>query len=76
MRAKQDPSFLAQFNGTKTSEFKVVTDEQHHQTALLMQSVVLQLHLRLVTKGVNAGISCICRPYKANVKTVGSVDFE
>lgn len=26
MRAKQDPSFLAQFNGTKTSEYKVVTD--------------------------------------------------
>ena len=46
MRAKQDPSFLAQFNGTKTSEYKVVTDGTG-SSALLMQSVVLQLHLRL-----------------------------
>lgn len=51
MRAKTDPAFLAQFNGASVDKFTVVKMEQEvHQRIRLMQSAVLQLHLRLLQK--------------------------
>ena len=52
---------------------QVVTDgtgSSSDSNAKLMQSVVLQLHLRLVTKGVNyAALAVYTELAKANVKT-------
>ena len=74
MRAKQDPSFLAQFNGTKTSEYKVVTDGTGSSSDSSIDAIGgSTVTSKAITKGVNAALAVYADLAKANVKTVGGV---
>ena len=58
MRAKQDPSFLAQFNGTKTSEYKVVTDGTGSSSDSSIDAIGgSTVTSKAITKGVNAALA-------------------
>ena len=58
MRAKQDPSFLAQFNGTKTSEYKVVTDGTGSSSDSSIDAIGgSTITSKSVTKGVNYALA-------------------
>ena len=77
MRAKQDPSFLAQFNGTKTSEYKVVTDGTGSSSDSSIDAIGgSTVTSKAITKGVNAALAVYADLAKANVKTVGVVSVE
>ncbi|MFR3340619.1 MAG: FMN-binding protein [Lachnospira pectinoschiza] len=77
MRAKQDPSFLAQFNGTKTSEYKVVTDGTGSSSDSYIDAIGgSTVTSKAITKGVNAALAVYADLAKANVKTVGGVSVE
>ena len=77
MRAKQDPSFLAQFNGTKTSEYKVVTDGTGSSSDSSIDAIGgSTVTSKAITKGVNAALAVYADLSKANVKTVGGVSVE
>ena len=77
MRAKQDPSFLAQFNGTKTSEYKVVTDGTGSSSDSSIDAIGgSTVTSKAITKGVNAALAVYADLAKANVKTVGGVSVE
>ena len=77
MRAKQDPSFLAQFNGTKTSEYKVVTDGTGSSSDSSIDAIGgSTVTSKAITKGVNAALAVYADLTKANVKTVGGVSVE
>ena len=77
MRAKQDPSFLAQFNGTKTSEYKVVTDGTGSSSDSSIDAIGgSTVTSKAIAKGVNAALAVYADLAKANVKTVGGVSVE
>ena len=73
MRAKQDPSFLAQFNGTKTSEYKVVTDGTGSSSDSSIDAIGgSTVTSKAITKFVNAALAV----YADLAKTVGGVSVE
>ena len=77
MRAKQDPSFLAQFNGTKTSEYKVVTDGTGAASDNTIDAIGgSTVTSKAITKGINAALAVYTDLSKGNVKTVGGVSVE
>ena len=77
MRAKQDPSFLAQFNGTKASEYKVVTDGTGSSSDSSIDAIGgSTVTSKAITKGVNAALAVYADLAKGNVKTVGGVSVE
>lgn len=77
MRAKQDPSFLAQFNGTKASEYKVVTDGTGSSSDSSIDAIGgSTVTSKAITKGVNAALAVYADLSKGNVKTVGGVSVE
>ncbi len=73
----KDPSFLAQFNGTKTSEYKVVTDGTGSSSDSSIDAIGgSTVTSKAITKGVNAALAVYADLAKANVKTVGGVSVE
>lgn len=57
MRAKQDPSFLAQFNGVKVKEYKVVTDGTGNSSDDAVDAIGgSTVTSKAIAKGINAAL--------------------
>ena len=75
--AETAKAVLAQFNGTKTSEYKVVTDGTGSSSDSSIDAIGgSTVTSKAITKGVNAALAVYADLAKANVKTVGGVSVE
>ena len=77
MRAKTDPTFLAQFNGASVDKFTVVKDGTGSSSEDKIDAIGgSTVTSKAVTKGINTALAVFKELKSENVKTVGGASIE
>ena len=77
MRAKTDPSFLAQYNDVKVEQFSVVKDGTGSSSDDKIDSIGgSTITSKSITNGINAALKLFNRLVNDKVKTVGGAGIE
>jgi len=77
MRAKTDPSFLAQYNDVKVEQFSVVKDGTGASSDDKIDAIGgSTITSNAITKGINAALSVFKNLVSDHVKTVGGASIE